>query len=118
MTAIGSSSQTYDDAGELIRRFDRAPKPMAYSPDFLLKAWHDYLAETGLPEARVDPDAFIRWTYGRALAHRQPRYAKMAERWGLAIPAEALSGLDSAADFEAVVAEALDAALGKSRREA
>ena len=55
---------------ELIRRFDRAPKPMCYAPDFLDQSWATYLAETGQPEETVDPDAFIRWTYARALAHR------------------------------------------------
>ncbi|SDE13559.1 ATPase [Limimaricola pyoseonensis] len=110
----GSEAHT----AELVRRFDRAPKPMAYSPDFLLKAWEGYLAETGLAPDRVDPDDFIRWTYARALAHRQPRYASMAARWGVSIPTEALSDLSSAAGFEAVVAEALDGKLGKAARPA
>lgn len=30
---------------ELCRRFDKAPKPMSYQPEFLTKAWADYLAE-------------------------------------------------------------------------
>ena len=28
---------------------------------------------------QVDPDAFVRWTYARALAHRQPRYRAIAD---------------------------------------
>ena len=71
-----------DDAHteELVRRFDRAPKPMYYDPTFLRAAWEEYRAETGAAETQVDPDAFVRWTYARALAHRQPRYAAMARR--------------------------------------
>ncbi|MDO5641351.1 MAG: ATPase, partial [Paracoccus sp. (in: a-proteobacteria)] len=65
---------------ELVRRFDRAPKPMYYQPEFLDVAWRAYRMEKGLREDQVDPDDFIRWTYARALAHRQPRYAAMARR--------------------------------------
>lgn len=93
---------------ELIRRFDRAPKPMCYQPKFLLDAWTTYLAETGVPEAKVDPDAFVRWTYARALAHRQPRYAAMAKR-GLTVPAEDVAQVQTAADFIDVIADALEA---------
>jgi hypothetical protein len=101
----GSEAHT----AELIRRFDRAPKPMAYQPEFLQDAWHAYLAETGCAEGSVDPDAFVRWTYARALAHRQPRYRAMAERWGLTLKAEAVADIRTAADFEALVALALEA---------
>ncbi|MEO1380712.1 MAG: ATPase, partial [Pseudomonadota bacterium] len=52
---------------ELIRRFDRAPKPMCYQPSFLNSAWENYLNETGFSEGEVNPDDFIRWTYAKAL---------------------------------------------------
>ena len=45
----------------------------------------------------VDPDAFVRWTYARALAHRQPRYGAMADRWGVTVPASALDGVTTEA---------------------
>ena len=92
---------------ELIRRFDRAPKPMAYQPEFLDAAWHDYLSETGSTPDKVNPDAFIRWTYARALAHRQPRYDAMAD-WGVTLTADEVSGVDTAEQFEALVATALE----------
>ncbi|SMP23878.1 ATPase [Shimia sagamensis] len=92
---------------ELIRRFDRSPKPMYYQPEFLLDSWHTYLDETGKNESSVDPDTFVRWTYGRALAHRQPRYEAMA-RWGVTVTAEAVSQVATAADFVDVIATALE----------
>ena len=92
---------------ELIRRFDRAPKPMAYQPEFLDAAWKDYLSETSSAPDKVDPDAFIRWTYARALAHRQPRYDAMAD-WGITLSADEVSGVDTAEQFEALVATALE----------
>ncbi len=92
---------------ELIRRFDRAPKPMAYQPAFLDAAWKEYLALKGIAGNKVDPDAFIRWTYARALAHRQPRYEAMARRWGVTICASEMARVQSEADFIALVAETL-----------
>ncbi len=92
---------------ELVRRFDKAPKPMYYQPEFLLDCWHAYLDETGQDESAVDPDAFVRWTYARALAHRQPRYEAMS-RWGVTVTAEAVSQVATAADFIDVITAALE----------
>jgi len=50
---------------------------MSYQPEFLSRVWEDYLRKNNVSEADVDPDAFIRWTYAQALAHRQPRYEAM-----------------------------------------
>ncbi len=99
----GSAAHT----AELVRRFDRAPKPMSYQPEFLERAWADYRAETGLPGDRVDPDAFVRWTYARALAHREPRYRAMAARWGVSISADAVARVRTPEDFTALIADRL-----------
>lgn len=93
---------------ELIRRFDRAPKPMYYQPDFLREAWAEYLDTNKLSEEQVDPDAFVRWTYSRALAHRQPRYRAMAENWGVRVRAEAVAEVRTPQDFETLIAHALE----------
>ena len=95
---------------ELIRRFDRAPKPMAYQPAFPDAQWRAFLTETGATEDEVDPDAFIRYTYASALAHRQPRYEAMAKNWGLTVTAETVARLRTAADFEDMIAAALEKA--------
>lgn len=92
---------------ELIRRFDKAPKPMAYQPAFLADAWEQYLSENNCEEGDVDPDTFIRWTYARALAHRQPRYEAM-EKWGVSVTADDIAALRSPADFEDLIAAALE----------
>ena len=88
----------------LIARFERAPKPIYYGPAFLLSAWEEFTASHPGP---VDPDAFVRWTYARALAHRQPRYRAMA-RWGVTITAAEVAALTSATDFAALIATAID----------
>ncbi|MEM9425929.1 MAG: ATPase [Pseudomonadota bacterium] len=93
----------------LVRRFDAAPKPMCYQAEFLETAWTDYLAETGTTPETVDPDAFVRWTYARALAHRQPRYKAIADKWGITIPADRIGSVTSESDLTRIIAETLEA---------
>jgi len=99
----GSDAHT----AELVRRFDRAPKPMYYQPDFLHAMWEEYRATHSVSEETCDPDHFVRWTYARALAHRQPRYAAMA-RWGITVTAEEVAAVRGAPDLDALIARALD----------
>ncbi|MFD2739345.1 ATPase [Sulfitobacter aestuarii] len=91
---------------ELIRRFDRAPKPMAYQPEFLARVWQEYLNENNVSEQDVDPDSFIRWTYAQALAHRQPRYEAMS-KWGVTVSADQVASLRSEQDFTDLIAGCL-----------
>jgi hypothetical protein len=99
----GSDAHT----AELVRRFDRAPKPMYYQPDFLHRAWEDYQATHSVSEETSDPDAFVRWTYARALAHRQPRYEAMA-RWGVTVTAEEVTAVRNPGDFDRLIESAID----------
>ena len=57
----------------------------------------------------VDPDEFVRWTYAQALAHRQPRYANMAQNFGITVDACAWETITSEATFVDVIADALAA---------
>ncbi len=93
---------------ELIRRFDKAPKPMSYQAEFLERVWSDYLAEHKCPEDLVDPDTFIRWTYAQALAHRQPRYEAMARNWGVAVTADEVGKVRDAGDFDELMEQTLE----------
>jgi energy-coupling factor transporter ATP-binding protein EcfA2 len=92
---------------ELVRRFDKAPKPIYYQPEFLAGLWAEYLAQEGKAADDVDPDAFLRFGYARILDHRQPRYAAMAE-WGITVTAEEVAGVRDAAGFDDLIAMALD----------
>jgi hypothetical protein len=99
-------------AEELVRRFDKAPKPIYFGDDFLCSLWDGYRAETGQAEDAVDPDAFMRWGYRQALDHRLPRYQAMAENWGITVEAEDIAALRDASDFEALIARSLAARSG------
>ena len=100
----GSEAHT----AELVRRFDKAPKPMAYRPDFLERMWADYLRLKGVAEHEVDPDEFIRFTYAKALAHRQPLYETMARNWGVTVRAEDMARADTETAFVEIVSKALE----------
>ncbi len=100
---------TEDHTQELIRRFDRAPKPMAYQPAFLTRVWEEYLSENNISDEDVDPHSFLRWTYAQALAHRQPRYEAMAKNWGVTVTADQVAQVRSTLDFEELIASALEA---------
>ena len=99
---------TEDHTAELIRRFDKAPKPMCYQAHFLQQAWQDYLTETGTAADKVNPDDFVRWTYARALGHRQPLYEAMS-KWGITVTAQEMKHVKTPADFDALIGRALDA---------
>ncbi|MBC7132646.1 MAG: ATPase [Roseovarius sp.] len=99
----GSEAHT----AELIRRFDRAPKPMAYQPAFLTRVWEEYLRLNDVSGNEVDPDAFIRWTYAQALAHRQPRYERMV-KWGVRVSADEVAQASDAERFDDLIAAAID----------
>ena len=92
---------------ELIRRFDKAPKPIYYQPDFLAALWQEYLSLQGQPADKVDPDAFLRFGYARILNHRKPRYAAMAE-WGVTVTAEEVATIRDPAGFADLIARAID----------
>lgn len=96
-----------DHTAELVRRFDKAPKPMCYQPDFLASAWKIYLSENNVLEGDVDPDDFIRWTYVRAMAHRHPLYSAMAKNWGIKIAASDLAQARDQGDVMELIARAL-----------
>ncbi|WP_341365953.1 ATPase [Yoonia sp. BS5-3] len=93
---------------ELIRRFDKEPKPMSYDPAFLLGTWQAYLTAFDVAPDQVDPDDFIRWAFAKALAHRQPRYKAMADKWGITVPQDAVAKVKDTEGFVGMIADALE----------
>ena len=82
---------------------------MFYNEGFLIQVWEEYLAETGVDETQVDPDAFIRSGYARLIEWRAPRYRAIAKNWGCSIPAADIETVETADDFLDLV----DAAMAK-----
>jgi hypothetical protein len=96
-----------DHRDELIRRFDRAPKPIYYQPEFLHQIWDAYLSNNNMVSGDVNPDAFLRHAYTQVLEHRAPRYAAMAKNWGVRVSARDIALVRDAQDVENLIADAL-----------
>lgn len=94
-------------ADELVRRFERNPKPMYYPEALLRRLWAEYLQAHGVAEDRVDPDGFIAWGFRRLLEHRLPLYDAIARNWGVTVEAAEIEAVRTPADFDALIAEAL-----------
>ena len=97
-----------EHTAQLTRRFDKAPKPMCYRADFLTRVWGEYLTAHNVTEDQVDPDDFVRWAYGQALAHRKPLYDGMAKNWGLSVSASDIAAATTPDAFNALIAQALE----------
>ncbi len=97
-----------DHTEELIRRFIKAPKPMYYAPDRMRKLWDDYKRENAIEGNAIDPDAFMRFAYSRAIRHRVPLYEAMARNWGITVKASDVQSVRDAADVTDLVAAALE----------
>jgi len=98
---------TEEHLEELVRRFDRAPKPMYYPEDFLVRLWDEYRAEMGVAPDKVDPDDFVRHGFRALMAHRLPRYQALADNWGVTVEAAEVAALRDPQDFIDLVATAL-----------
>ncbi len=92
---------------ELVRRFERAPKPMCYRAAFTDRNWQEFLRENSIREEEVDPDSFVRFAYRRAMEARQPAYAAMARNWGVSVTAEEVAAADNPDRFDAMIAGAI-----------
>ncbi len=97
-----------DHINVLVARFNKAPKPMYYPESFLIKCWDKYLAEKSVTADKVDPDDFIRFGYKQLLVDRLPRYKAIAQKWGITVQATDIHHVKTSADFENVIAEALE----------
>ena len=105
---------TPDHTTTLINRFAADPKPMCYRPTFLDEMWKDFLDQNGCTEAEVDPDAFMLFTYARAIEARHDRYGAIARNWGVTVQAADVAQCRDAEDVTSLV----EAALGNSETRA
>ena len=97
-------SEAHTDA--LIDRFDKNPKPMCYEKSFLATKWEEFIYLKNINANEVDPNEFIRWTYSKALSHRQPRYEKMS-KWGITVKAEDIEKVKNTNQFNSLIENTL-----------
>ena len=92
---------------ELVRRFQKAPKPMYYRPEFLREKWSEYLNIQNLNADKVEPDDFLVWGYEQLLNDRLPRYRAMAKHWGVTISADDVMQVKTPEEFNKLIAKEL-----------
>jgi hypothetical protein len=97
------------DEKELIRRAERAPKPLYYREAFLDEQLAVYMEERQLDYiAQIDPDDFVRWVFSRLFYSRIPRYERIAQQYGYTISTTDLALVQTEFDFLALIEKALE----------
>jgi hypothetical protein len=102
-----------DEAAEeiVLQRAQDCPKPLFFPKAFLLKKIEEYLTEMGLEAvAQMEPDEFSRWVFPRLFEARKPKYQRLADLYGVTIPASAFNNLASAEEFVDIIANYVDEA--------
>ena len=94
---------------ELKRRAIASPKPLYYQAEFLDMHLRQYLEVHGLKSSEeMDPDDFVRWIFPHLVAHRMPRYEKIAEQYGYVVDADVAATVRDAKDLMDLIARTLD----------
>ncbi len=100
-----------DEAAErvVLQRAQDYPKPLFFPRSFLLQKIDEYLKEHGLQGAeQMEPDAFSRWVFPRLFEARKPKYQRLADLYGVTVPASRFDGVSSAQEFVDIIADYLD----------
>ena len=84
---------------QLIKRFEKDPKPIYYNEDFLNKKWSNFKDEFKVSNSNVDPDKFILYCFEELLDYRTPIYNSIAKNWGITIDADDISKVKNENDF-------------------
>lgn len=102
--------KTDKDAEQVVlQRAQDYPKPLFFPKAFLLQKIDEYLAEQGLESSsKMEPDAFSRWVFPRLFEARKPKYQRLADLYGVTIPASDFANLSSAEEFVDIIADHLE----------
>ena len=113
-TLVGSTALLYirgteKDAGQLIARFKQSPKPLYYTPAFLLKIWAEYKALNRVSDdCDIDPAGFGAWSFEALLHDRLPRYQALADNFGYVVEASDLAMVRDGDEFVDLMAAAIE----------
>lgn len=109
-TALLYIRGTEKDADQLVRRFKKSPKPMYYTPEFLVQKWAEYKQLNKLTnDCDVDPAGFAAWGFDALLHDRLPRYQALADNFGYAVEASDLAMVRDGDEFRDLMASAITA---------
>lgn len=108
-TALLYIRGTEKDAAQLVARFKASPKPMYYTPAFLVQKWAEYKALNKVSEdCDVDPSGFGAWGFEALLHDRLPRYQTLADNFGYVVEASDLAIVRDGDEFVDLMAAAIE----------
>ena len=85
---------------ELVKRSVSSPKPLYYNPEFLDKYLNIYLNNNNLVyAAQINPDDFMSFVFPYLINYRLPKYAKIADKYGVTIDADDMYQCKNSDDF-------------------
>lgn len=88
----------------VLKRAQEYPKPLFYSPERFDYWLSEYLAEHSASDAaEIDPDTFSRWVFPRLFENRLPKYQRIADKYGVTIPSDALRNVKTQDEFLDVI---------------
>lgn len=99
-----------EDRKDVLERARKYPKPLFFPPgDF--DGWlAEYMAGEGIKTVEaINPDDFARWIFPRLFESRLPKYQRLADLYGVTIPARTFREIGSEEEFLERIAEALGA---------
>jgi shikimate kinase len=93
----------------LIERAQTCPKPLYYQAEFLQQQLTIYLTKNQFTYvAQIDPNAFASWIFPRLLAHRKPKYSRIAKQYGYTIDSENLYQCNNADEVLELILSVMD----------
>lgn len=85
------------------------PKPLYFSPDFflaLLAEFQEIYDAASVDD--IDPAKFLGWAFPHLFTTRLPKYKRLADKYGVTIPARKFADIKSEDEFLTLIGEALD----------
>lgn len=93
---------------EVLKRAQDYPKPLFFPPQFLRDKLQNYMDLNSLLSVDdIVPDDFSRWVFPLLFEARKPKYQKLADLYGVSIPAKAFADFSTSDDFISIIAEHL-----------
>lgn len=94
---------------DVLRRAYDYPKPLFFPSEFLESAIEQFLTEHNISQIDdIVPDDFARWVFPMLFAARKPKYKRLADLYGVSIPASSFKNLTSEKQFIDIIAQHLE----------
>lgn len=100
---------TEADEKALIKRAEKAPKPLYYREAFLDEYLALYMRTYNLEYiAQIDPDDYVRWVFPHLFYSRIPRYEAMAKAHGYTVSTTELAQVTDEQSFNQLIETAIE----------